>query len=57
MRSLAGSDTTGISLRAVFYYLLENKQVYEKLQREIDQAADKFSPIITYTESLQLEYL
>jgi len=27
------------------------------LQREIDQAADTLSPIITYAESLQLEYL
>ncbi|CAM1501277.1 Fc.00g104390.m01.CDS01 [Cosmosporella sp. VM-42] len=56
---LAGSDTTGISLRAVFYYALRDKRVYKKLQREIDHAhaAGKLSPIITYAESLQLEYL
>jgi cytochrome P450 len=57
LHSLAGSDTTGISLRAVFYYLMQNKQAYQTLQKEIDGAAGKLSPIITYAESLQLEYL
>ncbi|KAF5016196.1 hypothetical protein F66182_12201, partial [Fusarium sp. NRRL 66182] len=46
---LAGSDTTGISLRAIFYYLLKDNQVYQTLQQEIDQAqeAGQLSPMIT----------
>jgi cytochrome P450 len=57
--SLAGSDTTAISLRAVFYYVLRNRNVYRKLQEEVDTAdqAGKLSKYITYAESLELEYL
>ncbi|KAG3195521.1 hypothetical protein PC129_g24801, partial [Phytophthora cactorum] len=53
---LAGSDTTGISLRAVFYYVLQNDRVYQVLQKEIDEAdeAGKLSTIINFSESLEL---
>ncbi|CAG9990779.1 unnamed protein product [Clonostachys byssicola] len=56
---LAGSDTTGISLRAVFYYLMRNADSYKKLQKEIDDLHDagKLSPVISYAESLQMDYL
>uniref|UniRef100_A0A8H7KBQ6 Cytochrome P450 n=1 Tax=Bionectria ochroleuca TaxID=29856 RepID=A0A8H7KBQ6_BIOOC len=56
---LAGSDTTGISLRAVFYYLIRNPESYKKLQKEIDELDDagKLSPVISYAESLQMDYL
>ncbi|KAF2804541.1 cytochrome P450 [Mytilinidion resinicola] len=56
---LAGSDTTAISLRAVFYYVMRDQRIYETLQREIDEAdqAGKLSEYITYAESLELEYL
>ncbi|KAF4834326.1 Cytochrome P450 monooxygenase gsfF [Colletotrichum tropicale] len=56
---LAGSDTTAISLRAVFYYLLKNKHAYQTLQQEIDNADrdGKLSPVVQYSESLELEYL
>lgn len=57
--SLAGSDTTGISLRAIIYYLIKNPSAYEKLQQEID-AADregKLSKFVTYAECLELKYL
>ncbi|KAH7160514.1 cytochrome P450 [Dactylonectria estremocensis] len=56
---LAGSDTTGISLRAVFYYVLRNDCVYRTLQKEIDEAdkAGKLSNIVTFSESLELTYL
>ena len=57
--SLAGSDTTAISLRAVFYYVIQNRNVHRKLQEEVDAAdqAGKLSKYITYAESLELEYL
>ncbi|GKT51986.1 cytochrome P450 monooxygenase [Colletotrichum spaethianum] len=56
---LAGSDTTAISLRAIFYYVIRDKRVYRKLQSEIDglEVAGKLSPVISYGESLQMEYL
>ncbi|KUJ21456.1 putative cytochrome P450 pisatin demethylase [Mollisia scopiformis] len=49
---LAGSDTTAISLRSIFYLLMKNPCVYAKLQAEIDAADSKglLSPIITYSE-------
>ncbi|KAJ0416229.1 cytochrome P450 [Aspergillus carlsbadensis] len=56
---LAGSDTTAISLRAVFYYLLQHPSVYRNLVDEI-MAADrkgKLSEYITYGECVQLPYL
>lgn len=56
---LAGSDTTGISLRAIFYFLVQNPEVYRKLQNEIDKAdhAGKLSEYVTYAECLELPYL
>ncbi|KIX01166.1 uncharacterized protein Z518_08891 [Rhinocladiella mackenziei CBS 650.93] len=56
---LAGSDTTAISLRAVFYYVIRDRRVYEKLQQEIDEAdkAGKLSRFVTFAESLELPYL
>lgn len=56
---LAGSDTTGISLRAIIYYLVKTPRAYKKLQDEID-AADrdgKLSSNVTYAECLELPYL
>jgi len=36
---------------------MKNKDVYEKLQKEIDAAEDNLSPIVTFSESMQLVYL
>jgi cytochrome P450 len=61
--AFAGSETTAISLAAVFYYLLRNPRCYTKLMREIDQAiedaklADTPTGTVTWTESQQLPYL
>lgn len=57
--SLAGSDTTAISLRAVFYYLIKTPSAYKTLVSEIDEA-DKngqLSVFVTYEECLKLPYL
>ncbi|KIX08689.1 uncharacterized protein Z518_03346 [Rhinocladiella mackenziei CBS 650.93] len=56
---LAGSDTTAISLRACFYYLMKTPAAYAKLVSEIDNA-DKnhqLSTFVTYEECLKLPYL
>ncbi|KAJ9604176.1 hypothetical protein H2200_011010 [Cladophialophora chaetospira] len=36
----AGSDTTAISLRAIFYYLLRNPEDMENLMKELEQIKD-----------------
>ena len=57
--SLAGSDTTAISLRAILYYLVKTPTSFKRLQEEIDAAdrAGKLSEFVSYGESLELEYL
>lgn len=32
---LAGADTTAITIRAIFYYVLRNPEVYKKLEAEV----------------------
>ncbi|TVY44107.1 Pisatin demethylase [Lachnellula subtilissima] len=56
---LAGSDTTAISLRAIFYYLVQNPRCLEILRQEIDTAEreKRISEHITLAESLQMPYL
>ncbi|KAL3958241.1 hypothetical protein ACCO45_006403 [Purpureocillium lilacinum] len=56
---LAGSDTTAISLRAIFYYLAKDPRCYQKAQREVDDADRDglLSEHVTYAECLQLPYL
>ena len=55
----AGSDTTGISLTAIIYFLIKNPPAYRKVIAEIDaaDAAGQLSKFITYSESLELKYL
>lgn len=55
----AGSDTTAIALRAVFYYLLKNKQAYHDLQQEIDNATidGRLSSPPRYAEASNLPLL
>lgn len=57
--SIAGSDTTSIALRSIFYHLCKNPQAYAKLQNEIDSAdkEGRLSSLITYDESKTLPYL
>ncbi|SPO04753.1 related to pisatin demethylase cytochrome P450 [Cephalotrichum gorgonifer] len=61
--AFAGSETTAISLSAVFYYLLRNPACLARLRQEIDDAAraglfsDSESGIVTFSESQKLTYL
>ncbi|MCJ1416756.1 hypothetical protein MMC32_003094 [Xylographa parallela] len=61
--AFAGSETTAISLAAVFYYLLKNPSCYKKLIAEIDEAIksgeieDRSTGLVTWTESQKLPYL
>lgn len=61
--AFAGSETTGISLAAVFYYLLKNPRCYHKVMQELDEAVkdgtveDRSTSIVTWAESQKLPYL
>jgi cytochrome P450 len=61
--SFAGSDTTAISLAAVFYYLLRNPQCMNKVRQEMKEArADgriesRPSGIVNWSEAQTLPYL
>jgi cytochrome P450 len=61
--AFAGSETTGISLAAVFYYLLRNSRCYHTLMHELDNAVrsgkvrDRPSCLVSWSESQTLPYL
>ncbi|KAI1327392.1 cytochrome P450 [Xylariaceae sp. FL0255] len=61
--AFAGSETTAISLAAVFYFLLRNPQALATLRAEIDSAAhdgsfsDNVAGIVTWAEAQRLPYL
>ncbi|KAM0697897.1 hypothetical protein Q7P36_002751 [Cladosporium allicinum] len=56
---LAGSDTTAISLRACFYYLIKTPRVMNRLRQQLEQQQRDglISDPITLEESLQIPYL
>ncbi|KAK3303596.1 cytochrome P450-like protein [Chaetomium strumarium] len=61
--AFAGSETTAISLSAVFYYLLKNPHALARLRKELDDAAregrfsDYETGLVTWHESQTLPYL
>lgn len=61
--AFAGSDTTAISLSAVFYYLVKNPHCYAKLLEELNIAVangtieDRPTGLISWSESQKLPYL
>jgi cytochrome P450 len=61
--AFAGSETTAISLSAVFYYLLRNPAILARLRAELDDAAragafaDYELGVVTWAESQRLPYL
>ncbi|RMZ80495.1 hypothetical protein DV736_g6662, partial [Chaetothyriales sp. CBS 134916] len=56
---LAGSDTTAIAFRSVFYYLMKHRDVCRRLQAEIDSAAawGNLSYPVQYAEAIKLPFL
>ena len=55
----AGSDTTAISLRSIFYYLCKNPRCYVKLVAEIDEMdknGDLSNPV-SFAEASRMPYL
>ncbi|KIW13441.1 hypothetical protein PV08_08629 [Exophiala spinifera] len=54
----AGSDTTAISLRALFYYLCKNTRAYNNLVDEILAFDDRgeLSEFVTYAEAQRMPY-
>ena len=59
--AFAGSETTAISLAAVFYFLCKNPGAYAKLMEELDQAVENGTlencVTTTWAESQKLPYL
>jgi len=55
----AGSDTTGVTLSAIFYYLFKFPATFYRLRKEIDDAAmaGKASEPISFKEAQELPYL
>lgn len=61
--AFAGSETTAISLGAVFYYLLRTPGAFARLRDELDRAgrgglfSDNETGLVTWQESQKLPYL
>ncbi|KAL8810000.1 MAG: hypothetical protein Q9200_002939 [Gallowayella weberi] len=61
--AFAGSETTAISLAAVFYYLIHNPDCYRRLMQEIEDAEhsgvieNRVTRLVSWTESQKLPYL
>ncbi|KAL4768233.1 hypothetical protein BDW60DRAFT_219845 [Aspergillus nidulans var. acristatus] len=61
--AFAGSETTAISLAAVFYYLLKNPEYMARLRAELDNAVNdgivenRSSGLVTWSESQKLPFL
>ncbi|EXJ71806.1 uncharacterized protein A1O5_05616 [Cladophialophora psammophila CBS 110553] len=55
----AGSDTTGISMTAIIYFLMKHPDCLQKLREEVDTAARQgnLSNPVTFQEGQKLSYL
>lgn len=53
----AGSDTTGIALTNVLYWLLKNKSCFFKLRAELDSVLDRDEAVAAYDKVKHLPYL
>ncbi|KAF2853429.1 cytochrome P450 [Plenodomus tracheiphilus IPT5] len=55
---VAGSDTTAISLSAILYYLLKNRDTFDKLREEVDALPKEGDGrYITFKQSQEMPYL
>ncbi|KAK4194406.1 putative cytochrome P450 E-class, group I [Triangularia verruculosa] len=54
---IAGADTTAISIRAIFYYVLKNPAIYSRLVNEIRSAGVDKSCAFPYAQARPLAYL
>ncbi|EMC99437.1 hypothetical protein BAUCODRAFT_144864 [Baudoinia panamericana UAMH 10762] len=56
---LAGSESTGVTLTALLYYVLKSPPIYQKLQAEIDTAFPDHEPgtAVSLAEAQKLPYL
>ena len=59
LRSFAGSDTTAIAMRSVFYHLMKSPEIYAELVREIDDttASGQLSSPPSFHEASDLPFL
>jgi cytochrome P450 len=59
IRSIAGSDSTSIGLRSIFYFLMKNPDKLAKARAEIDAAfvEGTLSSPVQYNQSVKLPYL
>lgn len=61
--AFAGSETTAISLAAVFYFLLKHPNCYQKLMKELEEGVQngkiesRPTRLVSWTESQNLPYL
>ncbi|KAJ5854798.1 hypothetical protein N7534_007341 [Penicillium rubens] len=61
--AFAGSETTAISIAAVFYYILKSPECMRRVKQELDHAvangtiANRPTGLVSWTESRQLPYL
>lgn len=56
---MAGSDSTAIALRAAFYFIIRDRDIYHRVQAEVDDANKKgeLSFPVKYAEALKLPLL
>ncbi|KAM5345061.1 hypothetical protein ACJ41O_010923 [Fusarium nematophilum] len=54
---LAGADTTAITLRAIFNFLLQNPRAFKKLEKDVVAADFDKSEIVSYNAARSLPYL
>lgn len=57
LQILAGSDTSGTTLRSTMIFVTANPQIYRKLVEEVRNANVPADQVISYAQSLQLPYL
>lgn len=55
----AGSDTTAIAFRSLFYHLIKNGGIYKRLQDEIDHGfgSGQLKSPVKFSEAIKLDFL